>query len=57
MQNTSHQNYKMGGGCIKVYPWGQIAELHLNFNTPGNYFFRKKLTKIVTLLQLHCNLH
>ena len=26
-------NYKNGGGCIKVYPRGQITKIRLHFNT------------------------
>ena len=25
---------KLGGSCIKVHPRGQIAKVHLHFNTP-----------------------
>ena len=42
-----------GSNCIKVYPRGQIAEIHLHFNTLS----AKNLNEIVTTLHLHCNLH
>ena len=51
---------KTGGNCITVYPRGQIAKIHLHLNTPENVFlnfFLKNLNEIVTLLQLHCNIH
>ena len=28
----------LGANCIKVYPRGQIAKIHLHFNTPKNIF-------------------
>ena len=46
-----------GDNCIKVYFRGQIAKIHLHFETPKKLkYFRKNLNEIDTLLQLHFNL-